>query len=167
MRQFHLTQLRPASSKEKSGKLAAVYDSGIHNTYRLADEDEDIKQYHVTLAIIGKKQDQATAEVYHYYNKQKVTLAQTQKAQSMASGDYITLKSTMPKPLRIERLPDTANGMLFRFEYADKKNEPIRYFQFNSDDTGRGPKENTGFYKYCNKCTKGSQTTFHCSFPAW
>jgi hypothetical protein len=155
------------------GKMNAPYDSGIHNAYRLAFETQDIKQYHLTLTVTGKSQDQIHAEVSHYYNKQKIVL--DKKDTKIKPGGSFTLQGQLPKPLTIKK-PNKACE--FDISYAQNSDGP-RWFKFSTNNVGYGEAK----YKarkgqrpagktegYCDKTPlagKNAGITIECTFPGW
>lgn len=171
--QFYLSALRPASEDEKSGILGSPYDSIQHNGYRIAFESGDIRQFHITLTITGKAQDQINAEVWEQYDKEQVVLVKTDT--KVKPGSSFSVKGNLPKPLTIER---QKNGCDFAFFYADKS-DGARWFRFDTNDSGFGLgkfKAREGedaagqTEKYCDQKNlpgKSSGTIIECSFPGW
>jgi hypothetical protein len=168
-----MTTLRPASKWDKSGRMNAPYDSKLHNTYRLAYETADIKQFHVTLTITGKSQDQINAKVWELSEKTELVL--DKKDISVKPGGSFTLQGKLPKPLTVERYK---NGCDFKFDYA-QQSDGARWFPFNTQDSGfglakfkskKGVKETKDEEMYCDQSTlpgKTSGTVIECSFPGW
>lgn len=156
------------TDKGASGMMGAPYDSKLHNTYRLNDKEGSIKQFHVTLTVTGKAQDQVDARVRHMYGGSWVTLAQ--KAEAVKPGSSFTLKGSLPKALTIER---QNNGCDYTFEYA-KKSDGLRWFKFSSTNSGYGRWKHTSKKEdametenYCDKSSSSKKTTLECSFPGW
>lgn len=153
--------------------MSSPYDSKLHNTYRLAFESGDIRQFHITLTITGRPQDQISAKVWERYNKKDVVLANTDA--KVKPGSSFTLKGSLPKPLKVER---HANGCEFRFSYA-QPSDGAKWFQFDTRNDGfglakfknkKGKPDAKDKEKYCDQSTlpgKNGGTVFECSFPGW
>ncbi|PPJ59731.1 hypothetical protein CBER1_10615 [Cercospora berteroae] len=169
--QFHMTALRSSGQK---GKLAQPYNTGIHNTYRLAGQQADIRQFHIEVDVSGATNDQVSARVYHHFNKQKVV----QSRAAMAHGTSFTLPADnrMPRDLRFTR--QSGGCADFFFNYGNTNIDWFRSFHFKSQDTGWKPygRFGKGDGRYCitqsipdpdpNRRGKfGTRLT--CSFPAW
>lgn len=107
-RQFHLTQLRltdPQKGKQSgsSGRMAANYDSTYHNAYRLYNETEDIRQFHVHLELTGDEKDDdysVAAEVLEYKARKGdgalQSLAKKKDYGKMQDGSEFTIKDGLP-----------------------------------------------------------------------
>jgi hypothetical protein len=195
-REFQLSQLRPYGSTK--GYSGSPWDNHKHNTYRLASngqQNEDIKQYHILMTITGKNKNEVEAKIWHQWDKQEVTLAQSQKRQ-VNPGDAFELGgnvANMPKRLRITRITaaeaakavtqatqrgNTLNptGQDYKFEYASPADGP-RFFSFKTWDYGNGtgawegrtlPRDGGLVHEsYCKQCPKGSGIEITCSFPGW
>lgn len=168
-----MTTLRPASYKEKSGRVGAPYDIKLHNTYRLAYETADIKQFHVTLTITGKAQDQINARIWELSEKEELVI--DKKDVKVKPGGSFALQGKLPKALTIERYN---NGCDFKFSYA-QASDGARWFAFNTRDSGfglakfkskKGQKETKDEEMYCDRSTlpgKNPGTVIECSFPGW
>ena len=165
--QFRMSALRPTDGGA-SGTLGAPYDSKLHNTYRLDDKEGNIKQFHATLKITGKTQDQVDARVSHKYGGSWVTLAQ--KTEVVKPGGSFSLKGNLPKALKIKR---QNNGCDYTFEYA-QQSDGLRWFKFSSQDDGYGRWKYTSekddaneIENYCDKSSSAKGSILECSFPGW
>lgn len=142
-RQFHLTQLRltdPKNGKqsESSGRFAPIYDSTYHNAYRLYNETEDIRQFHVYLKLTGdEKADNydVAAEVLEYKARKgsgEYQSLATKDHGEMKDGEEFTITG-LPRPLKVEK---SGSGCgTYTFTYGDKT-DGNRVFRFRSDDKG-------------------------------
>jgi hypothetical protein len=158
-------------------------------------QNEDIKQYHILMTVTGNNKNQVEVRVWHQWDGQKVTLAQSQKRQ-VNPGDSFELGGNvqnMPKRLKITRYTVSQaaqavaqaaqrgitlipTGQDYKFEYASPSDGP-RFFSFKSFDEGNGAgawegrtlPRNGGRVKenYCQQCPKGSNIEIKCSFPGW
>jgi hypothetical protein len=168
--QFHLTGLQSSGS---SGKLNSPYDHGLHSTYRLGKEPEDIKQYTIWLTINGNLQDAVEAEVWHYYEGDAVSLA-WRPSQQMLLGDKFYLTGSLPRMLTIQR----AGQCVYKFMYADPAVDGIWYFEFDTNSGGYGsysrkPEKNEPplnllvpyFKKFTGKVS--TEPVIECTFPGW
>lgn len=186
------------ASGANAGRSGSPWDNRRYNTYRLASsgqQNDDIKQYWLLMTITGNNKDQVKAKVWHQWDGQEVTLAQSQTRQ-VRPGDSFELGgnvANMPKRLRITRLTATQaaqavsqaaqrgsnlipTGQDYKFEYASASDGP-RFFSFKSFDEGNGAgawegrtlPRNGGRVKenYCQQCPKGSNIEIKCSFPGW
>lgn len=166
--QFHMSALRPSELGGPSGRMGSPYDSKLHNAYRLSNEQEDIRQFHVNLTITGTAKDQVVAEVSHRRNGDMLRLAK--QTQQMDPGDSLILKGGLPKQLNITRM---SNGCEYEFTFS--KNTDAAYFHFSTRTIGYGEaKRKTPKPKYqelyCDKTTnsgKNAGTTIACTFPGW
>ena len=149
--------------------MGSPYDSKLHNAYRLSNEQEDIRQFHITLTVTGTAKDQVDAEVSHQRNGDMLRLAK--KSQQMSPGSSVTLKGGLPKELKITRMN---NGCEYAFVYS--KSTDAAYFKFNTRTFGYGEAKNKNTPKpqkkelYCDKTTnsgKNAGTTIKCTFPGW
>lgn len=168
-----MSTLRPASPKEKSGRLSSPYDINLDNTYRLAFETADIRQFHVALKITGKAQDGISAKVWEQYDGKERVLVQ--KDAKLKPGGSFALQGKLPKALTVTR---QKNGCEYDFSYAQASDGP-RWFEFSTINDGYGLakyKAKKGANKasktemYCNKTPlpgNNAGTTIECSFPGW
>ena len=131
--QFHMSALRPSELGGPSGRMGSTYDSKLHNAYRLSNEQEDIRQFHVNLTITGTAKDQVVAEVSHQRNGDMLRLAK--QTQQMDPGDSLILKGGLPKQLNITRM---SNGCEYEFTFS--KNTDAAYFHFSTHHWIRGGK---------------------------
>jgi hypothetical protein len=171
-----MTTLRASSKKEKSGKMNSPYDSKLHNTYRLGFETGDIRQFHVTLTITGRAQDQFNARVWEQSERKEVVL--DKKDVKVKPGETFTLQGKLPKPLTIQR---QKNGCDYNFNYA-KSTDGARWYAFSTLDEGfglakykvkkgkpsKGAAQKTE--RICDQSTtagKNPGTVIGCSFPGW
>lgn len=153
--------------------MNSPYDSKRHSTYRIAFESGDIRQFHITLTITGKAQDQINAKVWEFYDKKQVVLVKTDN--KVKPGGSFTVKGNLPKPLTIKR---QNNGCDFKFSYADKS-DGARWFTFDTLDSGfglakfkarKGQNAAGQTEKYCDRSNlpgKNQGTVIECSFPGW
>jgi hypothetical protein len=147
------------------------------------------------MTITGNKNDQVEAKVWHKWDGQDVTLAQSQKRQ-VKPGDSFELGGNvqnMPKRLKITRYTAAqaaqavaqaaqrgsnlvTTGQDYKFEYASPSDGP-RFFSFKSFDIGNGAGAEEGrklprnggavWENYCKQCTVSSGIEIRCSFPGW
>lgn len=191
-----MSQLVPSGTTK--GKSGSPWDNFRHNTYRLASngqQNDDIKQYHVLMTITGNNNDQVEAKVWHKWDGQDVTLAQSQKKQ-MKPGDSFELGGNvlnMPKRLKVTRFTATQaaqfvtqaaqrgktitpTGQDYQFDYASPSDGP-RFFSFKTWDSGNGAGAWEGrklpryggavLESYCKRCQISSGIEIRCSFPGW
>lgn len=148
------------------GYLGSPYDSELHNAYRLSGQQDDIKQYHLDLAINPKNRDQVQARVWHQLNGKKEILAN-----NFWIGGYFYLggnQKQMPKKLKITRL---LGGKKYQFDYGVSSDGP-RWFSFKSNEQGNGVgawegRKGPPMERYCKECATKSSVTLQCSFPGW
>ena len=153
--------------------MSSPYDVKKHNTYRLASETQDIRQFHVTLTITGKAQDQIKAKIWEFYDGKELVL--DTKDTKIKPGGSFDLQGKLPKALTIEK---QKNGCEYEFTYA-QKSDGARWFSFSTRDEGFGLakfKAKTGetpasqTEKYCDESTltgNNPGTVLECSFPGW
>lgn len=193
-RQFSMTNLRYPSAQKTTGFLDWPYDNTRHSTYRLGTEDEDIKEYHVTLAITGLERDQITASVGIYNNGPDKQAGETMttidtKTLTLDIGESFTLQGNGPlalkKTLTITRTDEKDEGdngcEIYDFQYGSKE-DGYRAFKFRNNDEGYGrwSYKATKTAKYCRQSPIREQkrkadeeepmvigTLFECSFPGW
>ena len=134
--QFHLSQLRGTA---KTGAWGLPYDSGRHITYRLAQQSEDIKQYHLVLEVWGKNDYEnglVTISDGHYQKEQLVA----RQAGPLAAGQSILIYPSSSQnlvlqlPFEVER-----TSCNYQFNYGNSETDGVRWSAFSDHDAGYEP----------------------------
>lgn len=173
--QFHLSQFH--GTEKSGGRWGLPYDQGNHNVYRLAGETADIAQWHMSIYTYGNNMDQTQVVISRVQDKkEQLVFQQTQLVTVYAS---MLIPARQPSyPLLKKDIVITRYPCHYRFDYGDPNNDGLRWFGFDSTDTGyeRFPKTSNADRpggQYCGTTDldptewRGPGKRIRCDFPAW
>jgi hypothetical protein len=159
--QFHMALL------SRAGRYNQIYDTALHNTYRLTNETDEIDQYTAVITATGSNLDQVTIDVFHTVNKQLEDLASA--TGTLAVGNSLLVTGfRMALPLKVTR-----TSCRYEFNYGDPQTDGLRWFAFNSEDAGyeahplASAARPPGQYCFTTNLQGNTGNSIECTFPAW